>query len=78
MEAILDAHFSVLALNASRHEATRWALHGALEVVATADLCCQEVEAVLGHWTHISHVIGAGGTHVPPSTDLYQIEQLRY
>ena len=31
LEAILDAHFSVLALNASRHEATRRALTGALE-----------------------------------------------
>ncbi len=76
-EALLDAHFSAMALNANRHEPTRFALRRALETVGSADVCCQEVESVLGLWTHISRVIEAGGVHVPPSTALYSVEQLR-
>ena len=106
-EALLDAHFSAMALDAARHGPTRRALRSALEAVAAADLGSQEVsaqlrqhlkpssiishvflvwlgwvlcqvEAVLGQWTHISRMADIGGTHAPPSTALYQVEQLRF
>lgn len=76
-ESLLDAHFSAMALNANRHEPTRRALCRALETVGSADVSCQEVETALGLWAHISRVIDAGGVHVPPSTALYSVEQLR-
>jgi hypothetical protein len=112
-EALLDAHFSAMALDAARHGPTRRALRSALEAVAAADLgsqevstelrqhlffettvhyfsrgvvffgmvgvvLCRQVEAVLGQWTHISRMADIGGTHAPPSTALYQVEQLRF
>jgi hypothetical protein len=77
-EALLDAHFSAMALNASYHGPTIHALTCVMETVGTAGDAAQEVEKVLGVWTHIRRVIESGGEHVAPSTSLYQQEQLQF
>jgi hypothetical protein len=77
-EALLDAHFAALSLNAAFHAPTRAALTRAIENIATADEAALELESALGLWTHISRVIESGGEHVTPSTALYQLERLRF
>eukprot|EP01035_Chromulina_nebulosa_P020500 gene20500-26594_t len=63
MEAILDGHFSAIALNVCRvmlDEPTRKGLTAALKVVMHADVAATGVEDLLGVWTHISRIITHG------------------
>ena len=46
-------------------------------LVATASEASQEVEKVLGLWTHVTRAARSGALQVPPSTALYQREALR-
>lgn len=46
--------------------------------VATADEAAQEVEKVLGMWTHVCRVTDSGGEHKTPNTSLYQQERLQF
>jgi hypothetical protein len=75
-EALLDGHFSALALHAVSHPATRRALTCAMEAISGAEEASEQVQSALGLWTHISRVIHNGGQQVKPITSLYQVEHL--
>lgn len=75
-EAILDGHFSALALHAVSHPATRRALTCALDTVRSADEAAEQVQVALGLWTHVHRVLRKGGQQVKPITSLYQVEHL--
>ena len=76
VEALLDGHFSGLALHAIGHASTRRALMQAMNVVTGAAEAAEHVQGALGLWTHISRVVHNGGQQVKPITSLYQVEQL--
>jgi hypothetical protein len=76
-EAILDAHFSSIAMNAMLHVPSRKALHDTMQAVNNADDAAQLVESVLGIVTHMQRVIKAGGEVVNTTTALYQVELLK-
>ena len=75
-EALLDGHFSALALHAVSHAATRRALTYAMSTISGAEDSSELVQSTLGLWTHITRVIHNGGQQVKPITSLYQVEQL--
>jgi hypothetical protein len=75
-EALLDGHFSALALHAVSHAATRRALMSALDTVRGAEEAAEQVQTALGLWTHVNRVIRKGGQQVKPITSLYQVEHL--
>jgi hypothetical protein len=75
-EAVLDGHFSALAMHAVAHPATRLALTCAMEAISGAEEAAEQVQSTLGLWTHISRVIHNGGQQVKPITSLYQVEHL--
>lgn len=75
-EALLDGHFSALALHAVGHAATRRALTYAMGTISGAEEGSELVQSTLGLWTHITRVIHNGGQQVKPITSLYQVEQL--
>lgn len=75
-EALLDGHFSALALHAVSHAATRRALTYAMGTISGAEDSSELVQSTLGLWTHITRVIHNGGQQVKPITSLYQVEQL--
>ena len=77
-EALLDAHFSAISLNVAFHNPTRKALSRDIATIATTDEAAQELESVIGLWTHVSRIIECGGEHVTPSTAWYQLERLRF
>ena len=75
-EALLDGHFSALALHAVSHAATRRALTGVMSTISGAEDAAENVQAALGLWTHVGRVIHNGGQQVKPITSLYQVEHL--
>lgn len=75
-EALLDGHFSALALHAVGHAGTRRALTYAMGTISGAEDGSELVQSTLGLWTHITRVIHNGGQQVKPITSLYQVEQL--
>jgi hypothetical protein len=75
-EALLDGHFSALAMHAVAHPATRRALTCAMEAISGAEEAAEQVQSTLGLWTHISRVVHNGGQQVKPITSLYQVEHL--
>lgn len=75
-EALLDGHFSALALHAVGHAGTRRALTYAMGTINGAEDGSELVQSTLGLWTHITRVIHNGGQQVKPITSLYQVEQL--
>jgi hypothetical protein len=76
MEALLDAHFSATALQASVHAPTRRALTCAMKAVSSTEAAAEEVEAAMGLWTHISRVMHHGSEQTRPIPGLYQVERL--
>lgn len=76
VEALLDGHFSALALHAVSHAATRRALTYAMTTIRGAEEAAEQVQTTLGLWTHINRIIHNGGQQVKPITSLYQVEHL--
>lgn len=76
VEAVLDGHFSALALHAVSHAATRRALTYAMTTIRGAEEAAEQVQTALGLWTHINRIVHNGGQQVKPITSLYQVEHL--
>lgn len=60
MEALLDAHFSALALNMSCHIATRRSLFCAMNLVSSVGMAVPELEGILGLCAHIRRQVVSG------------------
>jgi hypothetical protein len=78
VEALLDAHFSSLALNAISHQSTRQALAAALECIASAEQIMEQVEGTIGLWGHISRASKQGTTSIGPPSGLYRLESVTF
>jgi hypothetical protein len=77
IEAVLDGHFSAMALHAVSSASTRRALMLAMETVNGVEDATEGVQAALGLWTHIDRVVHHGGQQVNRAlTTLYQVESL--
>ena len=91
-EAIVDAHFAALAVNAgsgSDHNSSiksgsggatqnrvRRALFYGLQAVTAAEQSTEETQALIGAWTHTYRVIHSGSQQITPPLGLHQIEHL--
>ena len=76
VEAILDGHFSSLAIHAADHIPTRRALINIMTAITGAVEASEKLEALLGIWTHINRVIYEGSQQSKPITSLYQVERI--
>lgn len=75
-EAILDGHFSSLAIHAADHIPTRRALINIMTAITGAVEASEKLETLLGVWTHINRVIYEGSQQSKPITSLYQVERI--
>jgi hypothetical protein len=76
IEALLDGHFNSIALKANSDSSTRRALFQAMRIVSSADKAAQQLQQLLGQWSHIYRVVHHKGEQVKPPPGLYEIEQI--
>lgn len=76
IEALIDSHFTMLALTAASHAPTTQALVRALQTVAESDTASEEMEGLLGLWMHLDRAMHNGSALSKPPPSQYQVEVL--
>jgi hypothetical protein len=76
IEALLDSHFSSLALSCATNTASRNLIISAMRATTEAEDGIAQLSKLQGTWMHISRLIYNGGEQVRPITGLYQVEAL--
>lgn len=77
MEAILDAHFTEISLQASSQESIRRALFNAIQAIKSVQESFEFVEEALSLCTQIERIASKKSDVSKPVLGLYQVETLR-
>ena len=78
-EASIDAHFSSLAMSlvAGNAVATE-AIRGALKAIGAVGDATDDVEELMGLWSHISRINKMGRNYLTPPFEVYKVETLTF
>ena len=76
MEAIVDGHFTSLALQVVSNQSVYHAVLNAIKVSKDAQEAMENTTEVLGLSAHLHRILTRKGEHIQPVVGVYQLEQI--
>jgi hypothetical protein len=78
IEALIDANFSGYAMQIISDAAIRESLRTILESIESVDKVSEDLEAVMGSWTHIIRSTGRNPSKLITSSDIHRVQTINF